>query len=265
MVSLLAILGTHEMGHYLVSRHHGVESTLPYFIPMPIGLGTMGAFINMKGIPRNRDHLMDIGAAGPLAGFIVALIVLVIGLRLSVIDIIPLTFPEGYGAQIEGNSILYLALKYFSFGMLLPQPAAYATTPILHWLQYFITGQPSPFGATDVMLSPVAWAGWVGILVTSLNLIPAGTLDGGHISQTLFGKRATRTILPVVLGILVLLGMVWNGWWLWAAMIFFLVGRVYAEPLDQITPLSKNRKVIGILCIILFLITFTPVPFSLIF
>jgi membrane-associated protease RseP (regulator of RpoE activity) len=115
------------------------------------------------------------------------------------------------------------------------------------------------------MLSPVAWAGWVGILVTSLNLIPAGTLDGGHISQTLFGKRATRAILPIVLGILVLLGMVWNGWWLWAAMIFFLVGRVYAEPLDQITPLSKNRKVIGILCIILFLITFTPVPFSLIF
>lgn len=265
MVSLLAILGTHEMGHYLVSRHHGVESTLPYFIPMPIGLGTMGAFINMKGIPRNRDHLMDIGAAGPLAGFIVALIVLVIGLRLSVIDIIPVNFPEGYGAQIEGNSILYLALKYLSFGMLLPQPAAYATTPILHWLQYFFTGQPSPFGATDVMLSPVAWAGWVGILVTSLNLIPAGTLDGGHISQTLFGKRATRAILPIVLGILVLLGMVWNGWWLWAAMIFFLVGRVYAEPLDQITPLSKNRKVIGILCIILFLITFTPVPFSLIF
>ncbi len=265
MISLLAILGTHEMGHYLVSRHHGVESTLPYFIPMPIGLGTMGAFINMKGIPRNRDHLMDIGAAGPLAGFIVALIVLVIGLRLSVIDIIPVTFPEGYGAQIEGNSILYLALKYLSFGTLLPQPAAYATIPILHWLQYFFTGQPSPYGATDVMLSPVAWAGWVGILVTSLNLIPAGTLDGGHISQTLFGKRATRAILPVVLGILVLLGMVWNGWWLWAAMVFFLVGRVYAEPLDQITPLSKNRKVIGILCIILFLITFTPVPFSLIF
>jgi membrane-associated protease RseP (regulator of RpoE activity) len=265
MVSLLAILGTHEMGHYLVSRHHGVESTLPYFIPMPIGLGTMGAFINMKGIPRNRDHLMDIGAAGPLAGFIVALIVLVIGLRLSVIDIIPVTFPEGYGAQIEGNSILYLTLKYLSFGMLLPQPAAYATAPILHWVQYFFTGQPSPFGATDVMLSPVAWAGWVGILVTSLNLIPAGTLDGGHISQTLFGKRATRAILPVVLGILVLLGFVWNGWWLWAAMIFFLVGRVYAEPLDQITPLSRNRKVIGILCIILFLVTFTPVPFNLIF
>ncbi len=265
MVSLLAILGTHEMGHYLASRHHGVEASLPYFIPMPIGLGTMGAFINMKGVPRNRNHLMDIGAAGPLAGFIVAVVVLVIGLRMSVIDIIPVAFPAGYGAQIEGNSILYLALKYLSFGMLLPQPAVYATTPILHWLQYFFTGQPAPFGATDVMLSPVAWAGWVGILVTALNLIPAGTLDGGHIAQTLFGKRATRAILPIVLGVLVLLGLVWNGWWLWAAMIFFLVGRVYAEPLDQITPLSKNRRAIGILCIVLFLITFTPVPFSLIF
>ena len=115
-----------------------------------------------------------------------------------------------------------------------------------------------------MLLSPVAWAGWVGILITALNLIPAGTLDGGHISQTLFGKRTVRAILPIILGLLVLLGFAWNGWWLWAAMIFLLVGRVYAEPLDQITPLSKNRRVIGILCIILFLLTFTPVPFSLI-
>jgi membrane-associated protease RseP (regulator of RpoE activity) len=264
MVSLLAILGTHEMGHYLVSRRHKVEATLPYFIPMPIGLGTMGAFINMKGIPRNRNHLMDIGAAGPLAGFVVAIVVLIIGLRMSVIDTIPISFPAGYGAQIEGSSILYLLFKYLSFGMLLPHPAAYTMSPLLYWLRYFFTGQPAPFGATDVMLSPVAWAGWVGILVTSLNLIPAGTLDGGHIAQTLFGKRTTRLFLPFILGILVLLGMVWNGWWLWAAMIFFLVGRVYAEPLDQITPLSKSRKVIGVLCIILFLLTFTPVPFNLI-
>ncbi len=186
MVSLLAILGTHEMGHYFVSRRHGVAATLPYFIPMPIGLGTMGAFINMKGIPRNRNHLMDIGAAGPLAGFVVAIVVLILGLRMSVIDIIPVTFPAGYGAQIEGSSILYLLVKYLSFGMLLPHPAAYTMSPMIYWLQYFFTGQPAPFGATDVMLSPVAWAGWVGILVTSLNLIPAGTLDGGHIAQTLF-------------------------------------------------------------------------------
>ena len=95
-------------------------ATLPYFIPMPIGLGTMGAFINMKGIPKNRDHLMDIGAAGPLAGFVVAVIVLIIGLRMSVIDIIPATFPTGYGAQIEGSSILYLLLKYLTFGRLAP-------------------------------------------------------------------------------------------------------------------------------------------------
>jgi membrane-associated protease RseP (regulator of RpoE activity) len=264
MVSLLAILGTHEMGHYLMSRRHKVEATLPYFIPMPIGLGTMGAFINMKGIPKNRDHLMDIGAAGPLAGFVVAVIVLIIGLRLSVIDTLPSVFPAGYGAQIEGSSILYLLLKYLTFGRLLPEPSTYTLAPWLHWLRYFFTGQPAPFGAADVLLSPVAWAGWVGILITALNLIPAGTLDGGHISQTLFGKRTVRAILPIILGLLVLLGFAWNGWWLWAAMIFLLVGRVYAEPLDQITPLSKNRRVIGILCIILFLLTFTPVPFSLI-
>jgi membrane-associated protease RseP (regulator of RpoE activity) len=224
----------------------------------------MGAFINMKGIPKNRDHLMDIGAAGPIAGFVVAVIVLIIGLRMSVTDIIPTTFPTGYGAQIEGNSLLYLFLKFITFGTLLPQPAMISGSPVLYWIRYFITGQPAPFGATDVMLSPVAWAGWVGILVTALNLIPAGTLDGGHISQTLFGKRVTRAMLPFIIGLLALLGFAWNGWWLWAVLIFFLVGRVYAEPLDQITPLSKNRRVVGIICLILIIITFTPVPFSLI-
>jgi membrane-associated protease RseP (regulator of RpoE activity) len=264
MISLLAILGTHEFGHYFVSRFHKVTASLPFFIPMPIGLGTMGAFINMKGIPKNRDHLMDIGAAGPIAGFVVAVIVLIIGLRMSVTDIIPATFPTGYGAQIEGNSLLYLFLKFITFGTLLPQPAMISGSPVLYWIRYFFTGQPAPFGATDVMLSPVAWAGWVGILVTALNLIPAGTLDGGHISQTLFGKRVTRAMLPFIIGLLALLGFAWNGWWLWAVLIFFLVGRVYAEPLDQITPLSKNRRVVGIICLILIIITFTPVPFSLI-
>jgi membrane-associated protease RseP (regulator of RpoE activity) len=264
MISLLAILGTHEFGHYFVSRFHKVTASLPFFIPMPIGLGTMGAFINMKGIPKNRDHLMDIGAAGPIAGFVVAVIVLIIGLRMSVIDIIPATFPTGFGAQIEGNSLLYLFLKFITFGTLLPQPAVIIGSPFLHWIRYFFTGQPAPFGATDVMLSPVAWAGWVGILVTALNLIPAGTLDGGHISQTLFGKQVTRGMLPFIIGILALLGFAWNGWWLWAVLIFFLVGRVYAEPLDQITPLSKNRRVVGIICLILFILTFTPVPFILI-
>lgn len=264
-VSLIAILGTHEMGHYLASRHHRVDATLPYFIPMPIGLGTMGAFINMKGVPKNRDHLMDIGSAGPLAGFIVAIFVLLIGLRMSTIDVIPTVFPSGYGAQIEGSSIFYVLMKYISFGRLLPQPAAYSTAPLLYWIRYFFTGQPAPLGATDVMLSPVAWAGWVGILVTALNLIPAGTLDGGHIAQTLFGKRFTRSLLPFIIGALILMGFAWNGWWLWAGLIFLLVGRFYAEPLDQITPISKSRRVIGVVCIIIFLITFTPVPFSLIY
>lgn len=263
-VSLIAILGTHEMGHYIASRIHHVESTLPYFIPMPVGLGTMGAFINMKGIPKNRDHLMDIGAAGPLAGFVVAVIVLAIGLRMSVIDTIPAVFPAGYGAQIEGSSLFYLLMKYLTFGRLLPQPEVLATSPLVYWIRYFFTGQPAPYGTADVMLSPVAWAGWVGILVTSLNLIPAGTLDGGHIAQTLFGKRATKAMLPFILGVLVVMGFAWNGWWLWAALIFLFVGRLYAEPLDQVTPLSRSRKILGIACIILFLLVFTPVPFSLI-
>ncbi len=266
MISLLAILGTHEMGHYLASRHHGVEASLPYFIPMPIGLGTMGAFINMKGVPRNRNHLMDIGAAGPLAGFIVAVVVLVIGLRMSVIDIIPVAFPAGYGAQIEGNSILIPCSQIPFLRYAAPSTRGIRHHTLLHWLQYFFTGLPAPFGATDVMLSPVAWAGWVGILVTALNLIPAGTLDGGHIAQTLFGKRATRTILPIVLGVAC---SAWPGLeWLVAlgSNDLFPGGQGLCRTRWTRSPrLSKNRRAIGILCIVLFLITFTPVPFSLIF
>jgi len=142
----------------------------------------MGAFINMKELPKNRRVLMDIGVAGPIAGFIVSIVVVMIGLSLSTLDTIPLQFPEGQGLQMEGNSLIYLALKYLQFGELLPQPVDYGEGgQLLYWLRYFFTGQPTPYGALDVMIHPVAWAGWVGLLVTSLNLIPAGQLDGGHI------------------------------------------------------------------------------------
>lgn len=263
-ISLIAILGTHEFGHYFAGRYHKVNVTLPYFIPMPFGFGTMGAFINMKGMVKNRNHLMDLGIAGPLAGFIVSTIVLVIGLRMSTIDPIPTSFPPGSGIQIEGNSIYYLLLKYLSLGQWLPQPAAYDGSPLLYWLRYFFTSRPAPLGGIDVMLSPVAWAGWAGLLVTALNLIPAGTLDGGHIFQVLFGKEKARKATPIIAVVLVILGFVWSGWWLWVVLVFFF-GRFHAEPLDQITPLAPSRKFLGMIGMLVFFLTFIPVPLSLVF
>jgi membrane-associated protease RseP (regulator of RpoE activity) len=264
-VSLVSVLGIHELGHYFAGRAHGVKVSLPFFIPLPLTqIGTMGAFISMQSPPKNKRALMDIGAAGPIAGFIASLIVLWIGLSISTLEKIPLAIPAGQSLQMEGNSLIYLLLKYLHFGILLPQPAGLTGAALwLHWLRYFFTGTPSPLGSLDVTISPVAWAGWVGLLVTSLNLIPAGQLDGGHIFHLLFGQKNARRLLPVILVVLVALGFVWSGWWLWALLVFFF-GRAYAEPLDQITELDNKRRWLGILSLIIFIITFSPIPLLLI-
>jgi membrane-associated protease RseP (regulator of RpoE activity) len=257
-VSLLAILLAHEFGHYLAGRYHKTAVTLPYFIPFPLSyFGTMGAFIRLKEPPKNRRILLDIGIAGPLAGLIVAIPIVLIGLSLSPVQQIPYSLPIGQG--FEGNSILYLILKYVVHGEWLPKPVNYAGfQPIIYWIKYIFTSQPIPRGGMDVSLHPIAWAGWAGLLVTAINLIPAGQLDGGHLIYVLFGKKAGK-LLPFILIALLLLGMVWSGWWLWALLIFFL-GRVYAEPLDQITPLDNRRKALAILGLVIFLLVFTPVP-----
>jgi membrane-associated protease RseP (regulator of RpoE activity) len=267
-ISLLAILVTHEFGHYLAGRFHNTNVTLPYFIPFPIGpFGTMGAFIQLKEMPRNKRILLDIGIAGPIAGLLVAIPVLLLGLSLSKVDVITLSsatcvIGQPTGIMLEGNSLLYLASKFAIFKELLPAPASFGFLPQpLYWLMYFFTGQPMPIGGRDVMLHPIAWAGWAGLLVTALNLIPAGQLDGGHVMYVLFGSR-TRTFLPYILIGLGLLGFFWSGWWLWALLIF-LLGRLHAEPLDQITPLDGRRKAIAILGVIIFILVFTPVPMVL--
>lgn len=261
--SLLAILLAHEFGHYLAARWHHTAVTLPYFIPFPFSpFGTMGAFIQLKEPPRNKRILLDIGIAGPLAGLVVAIPVLILGLYLSRIDRLPLVLRPGEGFSLEGNSILYLLAKYIIFGEWLPRPQSFAgLDPVLYWIRYFFTGRPAPLGGTDVLLHPVAWAGWAGLLVTSLNLIPAGQLDGGHVLYVLLGNRA-RAALPFILVALVALGMVWSGWWLWAFLIF-LMGRVYAEPLDQITTLDSGRKALAILGLVVFILVFSPIPLTL--
>jgi membrane-associated protease RseP (regulator of RpoE activity) len=192
----------------------------------------------------------------------VAIPVLLIGLSLSPVERLPLFIEEGQAFNLEGNSILYLLMKYIVHGQWLPQPGSFMTvSPLSYWLKYIFTGLPTPLGGYDVMLHPMAWAGWAGLLVTSLNLIPAGQLDGGHILFVLLGKRVRR-LLPAILIGLTLLGMAWEGWWLWVILIF-VFGRVYAEPLDQITPLGPKRKAVAIFGIILFILVFIPVPLTL--
>jgi membrane-associated protease RseP (regulator of RpoE activity) len=280
-VSLLAILLAHEFGHYFVGRARGAAVSLPYFIPVPLPpLGTMGAFIQLKSLPKNKRALFDLAVAGPLAGLVVAIPVLILGLALSPVettqntyytkttnslDVCPNTANIGdtYSCPddntLEGNSLLYLGLKYLVKGELLPSPLHYDLPPLLYWVRYFFTGSPIPVGGKDVMTGPVAMAGWAGLLVTFLNLIPAGQLDGGHVIFTVFGKRV-NIIVPVILVATVLLGFFWSGWWLWA-FIIFLLGRLHAEPLDQITQLDPRRKALAVLILIIFLLVLTPVPF----
>jgi membrane-associated protease RseP (regulator of RpoE activity) len=280
--SLLAILLAHEFGHYFVGRARGAAVSLPYFIPMPFPpLGTMGAVIILKGLPKNKRALFDLGIAGPLSGLVVAIPVLILGLFLSKVEPLKNTYyvNDGNGTvcatsarvgdsyscsdddMLEGNSLLYLGLKFLVKGQLIPAPAHYDISPILYWLRFFFTGCPIPIGGVDVMIHPVALAGWAGILVTFLNLIPAGQLDGGHIIYAVFGKRA-RKIYPFIIGILAVMGIFWTGWWVWAGLIFFL-GRVHAEPLDEITELDAPRKAIAILMLVIFILVLTPVPLSL--
>jgi len=258
-LSLLGILVAHEFGHYLMGRYHKTKVTLPFFLPLPYPLsilGTLGAFIQMKERPKNKRVLFDIGIAGPLAGLVVAIPVLLYGLSLS--ELAPLS---GTG-MLEGNSILYLLAKFAVFGKWLPEPTSYqGLPPFIYWVRYLFTSAPSPLGGLDVQVHNIAWAGWAGLLVTSLNLIPMGTLDGGHILYSTVGKNA-RKIAPYIFAALIALGFVWEGWWLWALMLYFL-GRHHAEPLDQITELDPTRRKIAQFMLVLFILVFIPVPLVL--
>lgn len=260
--SLLAILLAHEFGHYLAARYHKTAVTLPYFLPLPAPIspfGTLGAFIQLKEPPPNKKVLFDIGVAGPLAGLVVAIPILLLGLSLSKLEQLPAFFPSGSGIILEGNSILYLVSKYLVFHQWLPAPQTYGSvSPLFYWIRYFFTGLPTPLGGMDVTLHSVAWAGWAGLLVTALNLIPAGQLDGGHVLYSLLGKRV-NLFLPIILIALLGLSFIWPGWWLWLFLII-LLGRSHAQPLDQITKLDPARKALGIFALIIFVLVFIPVP-----
>ena len=226
-IPLLSILAVHEMGHYTAARRHGVAVTPPYFIPAPSFIGTFGAFIKIKSPVPHRNALMDIGAAGPIAGAVVAVPILIVGLGLSV-----LRPSSGLAGIPLGESLLFRAAQYVVFGDV-----------------------PKGF---DVVLHPVAFAGWIGLLVTALNLLPSGQLDGGHIAYALFGAGYTKVARAVPF-LLLPMGFLWAGWVIWAVMLFFLGTRHPAPVFDEI-PLSRGRRLVGIVAGILFLVCFTPSP-----
>lgn len=227
---LLAILGSHEMAHYVNSKKHGVDATLPFFIPFPNIFGTLGAVIKIKSPILNRRALIDIGASGPLVGFCIAMVACIVGLKLST------TVPAAELKPVEfalGPSLLFTALIDIFMGDV---PAGYM-----------------------VDLHPVAVAGWVGLFVTSINLMPAGQLDGGHISYAFLG-RGHRMISRVFVGLLAFMGLfVFVGWLVWAALLL-VIGTKHPPVFDTYSPLDWKRKLMGIASLVVFIITFPPVP-----
>lgn len=238
-LSIMSILLAHELGHYFAARYHKVPVSPPYFIPLPFAqvslIGTLGAFIRLKGRPNNKRALMDIGAAGPLAGLLFAIPILFIGLATSEVGPLPTT-----PYLLEGNSIFYFAAKYLVFQEVLPG------------------------NGIDVSLNQVAWAGWVGLLVTSLNLIPLGQLDGGHMAYVLFGQRAKQLFWPLILALGMLSVLTASFTWVIWIFLLFYVGRTHAEPLDDVTQLDPTRRRVAIFTLLLFFLLFAPIPFQVI-
>ena len=263
-LSLMTILTGHELGHYFAGRYHKVPVSLPYFLPVPIPpFGTMGAVIVMKGQSLNRRQMLTVGAAGPLVGFVLAVPILLIGLTLSTVE--PMTIPEpGSSVFLEGNSLLYLLLKFAVFGKILPGSGAALEFPAaLKEIGAALFGLTPLTGGYDVFIHPVALAGWAGLLVTALNLLPVGQLDGGHVMYSLIGQRAKLFAWPIVILLVVMGFLLWEGWLLWAALIF-LFGRQHPAPLDDVTRLDLPQKIYAGLVLVMFLLVFTPVPIQII-
>jgi Zn-dependent protease len=259
-LSLMTILTGHELGHYFSGRYYKVPVSLPYFIPMPVPpLGTMGAFIVMKGRSVNRRQMLTVGAAGPLVGFVLAVPILILGLSLS--EVRPMAAPDpGTMVFLEGNSILYLLLKLAVFGQILPGSGAAPTIgAALGQAWSALIGSFPIDSGYDVFIHPVALAGWAGLLVTAFNLLPVGQLDGGHVLYSLVGQRAKLLTWPVI-GFLLVLGILfWQGWLLWAALVFFF-GQSHPDPLDDVTRLDMPRVLVAVAVLLIFLLTFSPLP-----
>lgn len=229
-VTIMTILLSHEMGHYLAARRFGVKATLPYFIPFPSLIGTMGAVIKIKSPIRDRRALLYIGAMGPAVGFTLSLAAAIVGLYLS--DVKPLPASPDQSIPVFGDSILFRLLTLLIHG---PMPPGY-----------------------DIYLSPYAWAGWIGFLVTSLNLMPMGQLDGSHILYALIGRKQLFAGWTAFAGLCVL-SVIWPGWalWIFMALFFLMIGH---PPVEDGGGLSPAEKMFGWCCVAIFFLTFIPVP-----
>lgn len=233
--TLMSILFVHEMGHYVTSKYYRVKTTLPYFIPgpwAPFGIGTFGAFIRMRSPILRKNALLDIGAAGPIAGFVVSIFAVGVGLYSSKIVEIQ-----------EGNALLRLG------------------DPLMFTLLAHFLGKVPPAGY-DVALSSVAFAGWFGFFVTSMNLLPIGQLDGGHIAYALLGRKQRFLSIGMVIALVILGATGWPGWYIWAILISFL-GLHHPPTMDEDVPLDLKHQLIGWGSIVLFIVTFMPVPFKI--
>jgi len=233
-VTVLTILGCHELGHYLACRYYNVDASLPFFIPMPLLLtGTMGAFIRIREPIPTKRQLFDIGIAGPIAGFLIVVPALVIGVSLSRV----IRLPETY--EWFGEPLLFKIVQRFIWGPIAPG--------------YSLNTHPVLFGA------------WFGMLATALNLLPIAQLDGGHISYAVFGRKSSIVTLAgvVCLGMMtVFVSLSWLVWTLLLTVMLFVFGRHHPRTYDEDQPLDRTRVVLAAVALAMLILSFTPVPFE---
>lgn len=247
-LTLLGILISHEFGHYFTARWHGVPTTPPYVLPFPSVVGTLGAVIRMRGVIPTRNALIDIGASGPIAGFVVAVPLLVIGLLMSQVHPVPYVL-EG----LPRMSLLGLVTGTAD----LPVHALLETPSLLYSLAKLAVLGRIPAGS-DVFLHPMALAAWFGLFITALNLLPVGQLDGGHVLFAVIGKRA-RVVGRVFIGLLIVLGLfAWAGWLLWALLAWKIVKTSHPQVDAPQQPLGPGRRLVAWIALALLLLTFTP-------
>jgi membrane-associated protease RseP (regulator of RpoE activity) len=233
--AIMTILLAHELGHFFMCKKHGVEATLPYFLPFPFSpFGTFGAVIRMKGRMPNKQALFDIGVAGPLAGLFFAIPAIIIGLSLSTTrPVAEVTSAAGF-MQL-GEPIFFSFIAKIIFGNLPDN--------------------------VDIVLHPIAYAGWTGLFVTALNLLPVGQLDGGHIIYALLGRKSE---LVYKIGILMfcIFTIMWYRGWILLTILLLIFGFKHPAPVDETTGLDSRRKLIGIITFIIFVFSFTPEPIT---